>query len=86
MLRIFRVADTTKHCGVNTKLACIFLGILVTAMEIYSFLFLPLIVGSLFSFLKGLSKDYHNKIFEAVGKDEGNFAVPNRANLLARII
>ncbi|CAJ0602773.1 unnamed protein product [Cylicocyclus nassatus] len=45
MMRLFRTTDTTKHCGVNTKIACIVLGILVTAMEIYTYIFLPIIPG-----------------------------------------
>ncbi|CAJ0602774.1 unnamed protein product [Cylicocyclus nassatus] len=45
MMRLFRTTDTTKHCGVNTKIACIVLGILVTAMQIYCYLFLPIIPG-----------------------------------------
>ncbi|KAK6754291.1 hypothetical protein RB195_013344 [Necator americanus] len=45
MRQVFRAADTTRHCGVNTKVACIVLGTLVTVLEIFCFLFLPLIAG-----------------------------------------
>ncbi|WKY10946.1 hypothetical protein Q1695_002920 [Nippostrongylus brasiliensis] len=43
MLRVFRITNTTRHCGLPTKAACIVLGVITTAMEIFCLLFLPVV-------------------------------------------